>query len=1453
MAAARAGPPQPGGGGSGGGGGGSGVGRQRHALSFSKQPFHEDVGPRKIKSIHFGTQSAQEVVKGAEFHVYERNLYQMPQRQPLANGILDKRLVLSRTTLLESRWGTSDKRGECATCHGKLTDCPGHFGYIRLALPVYHIGYFKNVISIMQCICKTCSRLLLPEVERRQFLRRSRNPRIEVLQRRVLLKKVIDRCKRTRFCHHCGDANGVVKKAGSTLKIIHDKYQKNYELKERVISQFAEAGTYNKDLQAHVHHVQDDLNPVRVLGLLERMTEEDCEILDLHQRPEHLILTHLPVPPVAIRPSVEMESAAGSNEDDITMKLMQIIEVNSILRQGLERGLIMLNLMENWDFLQLQVAMYINSELPGLPQVPPVGKPLRGFVQRLKGKQGRFRGNLSGKRVDFSGRTVISPDPNLKIDEVAVPIQMAQNLTYPEMVSRYNIEKLRQRVANGMSKHPGANFVVFPDGGKWFLKYGDRRRVAAELKYGDIVERHLEDGDIVLFNRQPSLHKMSIMSHRVKVMPWRTLRFNESVCNPYNADFDGDEMNLHVPQTEEARSEALQLMGVHTNLCTPKNGEILIAATQDFLTSSFLITCKDNFYDRATFGLFCSYMGDALDPVDLPTPAVIKPIELWTGKQLFSVLVRPSAQVRIFVTLSLAERNYSKEGESLCVNDGYVLFRNSELLCGQLGKATLGAGNKNGLFSTLFRDYSAEAAAACMNRLAKLSARWIGNHGFSIGIDDVSPGARLALEKEKKIRKGYNACTEHIEAFNAGQLALQPGCNAAQTLEAEITGELNKIREEAGKVCLRELHWRNSPLVMSQCGSKGSAINISQMIACVGQQSVGGHRAPDGFLERSLPHFPRKDKTPQADIILFWSMATKDRSLSHMMKDALVVIWFQAKGFVANSFYSGMMPTEFFFHTRGGREGLVDTAVKTAETGYMSRRLMKALEDLSTQYDGTVRNSSGGIVQLVYGDDGMDPVDMEGAEGTPLNLQRMMTKVKATCPFDPAAAPSPAQLSQQLDAKLTQNKALLEGGCSTAFQGLVLSFCKKEIETVAQTHERLHLQSDADDHEVDLVAKEVAANISGISLRQLEVFLDLCMSRYQGKRIEAGSAVGAVGAQSIGEPGTQMTLKTFHFAGVASMNITLGVPRIKEIINASKNISTPIITVKLLSDMDVKAARLVKGRIEKTTLGEVAQHIKMILQPGQAYLSVKLDVQRIASLQLDITATSVAQSIMSTPKLKIKQQASIHTSFQGQSICLMHIRVNNFKDRLMVFSPEADRTKLYFSLHFLRNALPRVIVKGIPTVERAVINDLSNGRYNLLVEGTNLAAVMGTEGVDYQETASNHIMEAEHTLGIEAARTSIMNEIQYTMASHGMSIDARHTMLLADVMTYKGEVLGITRFGIAKMKDSVLMLASFEKTTDHLFDAAIHGRVDQIEGVSECIIMGIPMPIGTGLFKIRQR
>eukprot|EP00741_Cyanophora_paradoxa_P024409 tig00022075_g23568.t1 len=341
------------------------------------------------------------------------------------------------------------------------------------------------------------------------------------------------------------------------------------------------------------------------------------------------------------------------------MKLTEIVHINAILKTALDKGAAIQIVMEDWDFLQLQCAMLINGDAPGLPPGGGAQKAVRGFCQRLKGKTGRFRGNLSGKRVDFSGRTVISPDPNLRIDEVGVPIHIAKIMTYPERANQYNMRELRRLIVNGPDVHPGANFIEFPDGGKRMLRYGDRRKVANDLKVGDIVERHIRDGDIVLFNRQPSLHKLSIMCHRARVMPWRTLRFNECVCTPYNADFDGDEMNLHVPQTEEARAEALALMSTVENLSTPRSGEPLIAATQDFLTAAFLMTRKNCFMDRAQFCQACTFLADGMEHIDLPPPALLKPVELWTGKQLFGVLLRPSRRSRILVNVDVKEKSYT--------------------------------------------------------------------------------------------------------------------------------------------------------------------------------------------------------------------------------------------------------------------------------------------------------------------------------------------------------------------------------------------------------------------------------------------------------------------------------------------------------------------------------------------------------------------------------------------------------------------------------------------------------------------------------------------------------------------------------------------------------------------------------------------------------------------------
>lgn len=321
------------------------------------------------------------------------------------------------------------------------------------------------------------------------------------------------------------------------------------------------------------------------------------------------------------------------------------------------------------------------------------------------------------------------------------------------------------------------------------------------------------------------------------------------------------------------------------------------------------------------------------------------------------------------------------------------------------------------------------------------------------------------------------------------------------------------------------------------------------------------------------------------------------------------------------------------------------------------------------------------------------------------------------------------------------------------------------------------------------------------------------------------------------------------------MNVTLGVPRLKEIINASKQISTPIITARLQQDGNKVAARVVKAAIEKTTLGEISNYIKEVYAAGKCYISVQLHMEAIEQLHLNIDAFTVRQSILAGAKGQTKPPVlrmlrDHHVKVKKGSNSKLRVYVPDLKNQKFASMPPT----MYFAMQALKAALPSVIVQGIPSVNRAVINEeAKDGRtsYHLLVEGYGLADVMGSPGVDGHLTTTNHIIEVEEVLGVEAARTQISSEISYIMNAYGIGIDERHLLLLSDVMTFKGEVLGITRFGVSKMRESVLMLASFEKTTDHLFDAAVHSRTDTIVGVSECIIMGIHIPLGTGLFKLQ--
>ncbi|KAJ8608098.1 hypothetical protein MRB53_039847 [Persea americana] len=1391
-----------------------------------------DRPPKRIRSLQFGILSPQQIVAQSVVPVVDRNLYDLERpvgkaRQPTHGGPLDPKL------------GTSGKNDECVTCRKDLKKCNGHFGNVRLSLPVFHYGYFKKIIEILNCICKDCSRLLLPEDKIRSHLRTLRRTGRDALRRDAISKLILAECRKAKICPHCSAFNGPVKRVvGHPVKLLHNKFAKytmsNARSKvkppelEEFEASFNEARKTNAEVDRNMKRVTDDMNPLRVLQIFQRIPTTHVELLGMNPetggRPENMIWTEVPAPPVAIRPSVAQEAA--STEDDVTNKLGDILHINNLIRAGLHSGHPINKLVELWEFLQIQLAMYIDGNLPGLGRDSAYGKMMRGFVQRLKGKQGRFRGNLSGKRVDFSGRTVISPDPNLGIDEVAVPERVAVNMTYPERVNEQNLAKLQRRVAKGPVTYPGANFIVKgKDGRRIVLRIAKTQesldRLAKDLEIGDVVERHLEDGDIVLFNRQPSLHKLSILSHRVKVKPWRTFRLNECVCNPYNADFDGDEMNLHVPQTEEARTEAIELMGVKHNLATPKNGTPIIAAIQDFITCAFLLSRKDRFFNRRQFTQIVSYMYQGMTvkdpltgvemPIEIPDPAIYKPQKFWTGKQVWNMLMRPHSRYPVVVNLDAKAKSYAAPPPGIAPDmsdtDSYLVIRNSEVMCGVMDKATVGDGKKDSVFYVIMRDFGPDYAVAAMNRLAKLSARWLGEQGFSIGISDVYPSDKLRERKQELVNIAYAECAKLIEKFRRGELERDAGCDEEMTLENRISGVLSRVRQDCGDACFAELSRNNAPLTMAKCGSKGGLINVSQMVAAVGQQIIGGQRVVDGFQDRSLPHFAKLSREPLA------------------------------KGFVVNSFFSGLTPSEFIFHAMSGREGLVDTAVKTAETGYMSRRLMKSLEDLSTQYDNTVRISSGGVVQMNFGDDGLDPVDMEGS-AKPVNFERTYTHAIASTWNNQERGLNKTEISKAVNDRLKNEKSKIQ---RFSDDGERLAYDDDSDRAVDQKESVRNFYATVEDFiahkSSDLSATQKKfpkmGTVFKLSKTALDTFLDLCLLKFERSKVEAGHAVGAVGAQSIGEP---------------------GVPRIKEIINASKVISTPVIACALDSPYEAIAARIAKAAIQKTYLKDIVTYIEDLWSKEGGWINMRVDWEAIRSLGLRINMGTIISAIENTKgmrQLGVMAKAHSKSHIRVRIVPTGDLKRKRGTGRNAKVGQDGESIDdAFMELQHLKRRIPSIVIKGYPEAQRAIMkkDDTpdATGRepISVLVEGYGLKACMTTPGVNGLKTRSNSIMETREVLGIEAARSSIVREISSVMQE--MNIDPRHMQLLADVMTYKGDVLGITRFGLAKMRESVLQLASFEKTADHLFEAGAKMKEDVISGVSECIIMGQTISLGTG-------
>ncbi|MFQ3283915.1 DNA-directed RNA polymerase subunit A' [Natronomonas sp.] len=712
-----------------------------------------------------------------------------------------------------------------------------------------------------------------------------------------------------------------------------------------------------------VSYSGDKLMASNIRDRFEAIPDEDIETLGINpdrSRPEWTILTVLPVPPVTARPSITLDNGQRS-EDDLTHKLVDIIRINQRFMENREAGAPQLIIEDLWELLQYHVTTFMDNEISGTPPARHrSGRPLKTLSQRLKGKEGRFRGSLSGKRVNFSARTVISPDPTLSLNEVGVPDRVASEMTQTMNVNDRNLSDARRYVSNGPETHPGANYVKRPDGRRLKVTEKNCEELAEKIQPGWEVARHLIDGDIVIFNRQPSLHRMSIMAHEVVVMPYKTFRLNTTVCPPYNADFDGDEMNMHALQNEEARAEARVLMRVQEQILSPRFGENIIGAIQDHISGLYLLT-HDNprFNETQALDLLRATSIDGLPDPDgvreseagagsldaAASDGVADGVEYWTGRSLFSELLPDGLDLDFT----------SSAGDSVTVEDGYLTE-------GTIDEDAVGAFGGE-IVDTICKVYGNTRARVFVNEVATLAMRSIMHFGFSIGIDDES----IEREAEEQIAEAIDNANERvetlIETYRNEELESLPGRTVDETLEMKIMQTLGKARDSAGDIADDHFGDDNPAVVMAQSGARGSMLNLTQMAGCVGQQAVRGERINRGYEDRTLSHFKPNDLSSEAH------------------------------GFVENSYRNGLTPREFFFHAMGGREGLVDTAVRTSKSGYLQRRLINALSELEAQYDGTVRDTSDTVVQFEFGEDGTSPVQVSSNTDFDIDVEAIADRV----------------------------------------------------------------------------------------------------------------------------------------------------------------------------------------------------------------------------------------------------------------------------------------------------------------------------------------------------------------------------------------------------------------------------------------------------------------------------
>lgn len=1110
-----------------------------------------------------------------------------------------------------------------------------------------------------------------------------------------------------------------------------------------------------------------------------------------------------------------------------------------------------------------------------------------------------MRYNIQGKRVEQSARSVITGDPNISIAEVGVPKKIATNLTRPEVVTRYNIQRLYKFVQNGADVYPGAKSIVSgKDGHMISLRHVNTKEI--KLRTGDTVHRHLMDGDIILFNRQPTLHRMSMMGHRVRVLDHNTFRLNVQVTRPYNADFDGDEMNAHIPQSYEATAELQELAAVPHQMIRPGNGTPGIAVVQDALAGSYLATQPNNKFTRREY---MNMMMKNKMYASLPKPrseADNGKKARYTGQQILGSLFSP-------ITIEMSDK---KKGTKVVIHEG-------DFIEGVLDKATYNSPGK-GIIHTTYNDYGPNATVELLDGIQNMMETYLIMKGFSVGISDLVADKKTMDDMGNEKDKCKKAVDALLLKVHMGLFTNNSGKSNQQEFEDQAFVELNKGLIEVGKLAVNNLPADNRLMIMIRSGSKGDANNPGQMIGCLGQQNQDGRRIPYGFTERTLPHYKMYDDSADA------------------------------RGFVTSSFMKGLNPQEFFFHAMSGREGLIDTAVKTADTGYTQRQLIKAMEDLMVYHDGTVRDATGKIVQFRYGEDGLNSTRLEA---TPLKTELPATNV----PWKPVSLDKltdkeiEAVLGMEAYQGSEEEKDALKDFAKQVkadrdmyVRDVSASSLPVEVNTAVNLDRMLlnikikfrYDKQPSTERAVELTPKEVIDDIEKLIVRTqpfnrvsdieknydsinriwaaaLRLYLapHIIITKENFSRMAwnalcevllvknwkawavPGELVGIIAAQSIGEPATQMTLNTFHQAGVASKSaVTRGVPRLKELLRLTKNPKAVSLSIYLKKGFreDKDRARQVTQDLELTLLRDLVKTSAIYYDPSDN--SVLKEDKEL----LDFYTATEDKEYASEEERKALSKWVLRLEFDRERMFNKNILMDDVafvvKEKLqgsseLVYSdfnssklimrirPSIDKSVMGDQLASIKKyqitLLNNTIVRGLAglravnfrqhktRVELQEITDANRRKdaawkeitqYVLETDGSNFINVLQHPAVDGTMLYSTNIYDIYQFLGVEAARNALYQEIS-TLFSQS-DINYRHLGLLCDVMAHSGKLMSVDRYGINKQDSGPLAKACFEETEKVLLKAALFGEMDPVTGVSANIMTGQTIRAGTAYSQV---